>query len=57
MITFNRRALTKQLQIMLVADRSHESGSTYYARGKDKPISFMTSAMQIVADRETPTRQ
>lgn len=28
-----------------------------YARGKDKPSSFITSAMQMVADRETPTRQ
>jgi hypothetical protein len=28
-----------------------------YARGNERPSSFMTSAMQIVADRETPTRQ
>lgn len=28
-----------------------------YARGNDKPSSFITSAMQIVADLETPTRQ
>lgn len=28
-----------------------------YARGKVRPSSFMTSAMQIVAERETPTRQ
>lgn len=28
-----------------------------YARGNDKPSSFITSAMHIVADRETPTRQ
>ena len=30
---------------------------TYYALGKDKPSSFITSAMQMVAERETPTRQ
>jgi hypothetical protein len=28
-----------------------------YARGKVKPCSFITSAMQMVAERETPTRQ
>jgi len=28
-----------------------------YARGYDSPDSFITSAMQMVADRETPTRQ
>lgn len=28
-----------------------------YARGKVKPSSFITSAMQMVAERETPTRQ
>lgn len=28
-----------------------------YARGNDKPSSFITSAMQIVADRDTPTLQ
>lgn len=28
-----------------------------YARGNDKPSSFITSAMQMVADLETPTRQ
>jgi hypothetical protein len=28
-----------------------------YARGNDKPSSFMTSAIHIVADLETPTRQ
>ena len=28
-----------------------------YARGNDRPISFITSAMQIVADLDTPTRQ
>lgn len=30
---------------------------TYYARGNDSFKEDMTSAMQIVADRETPTRQ
>lgn len=30
---------------------------THYARGKDMPSEAITSAMQIVADRETPTRQ
>lgn len=30
---------------------------TYYARGNDSPSSFMTSAIQIVAERDTPTRQ
>jgi hypothetical protein len=29
----------------------------YYARGKERLSSFMTSAMQIVAERETPTLQ
>jgi len=28
-----------------------------YARGKERPRVRMTSAMQIVADRDTPTRQ
>lgn len=30
---------------------------TYYARGKDSFKEDMTSAMHMVADRETPTRQ
>lgn len=34
-----------------------EMERTYYARGKDMRSETMTSAMQIVADRETPTRQ
>lgn len=29
----------------------------YYALGKDRFIVFMTSAIHIVADLETPTRQ
>jgi hypothetical protein len=57
MITFSRRALTKQLHFMSMAVTMLGTKGTYYARGKDRPISFMTSAMQIVADRETPTRQ
>lgn len=28
-----------------------------YARGNDKPSSFITSAIQMVADLDTPTRQ
>jgi len=28
-----------------------------YARGKESPRDAITSAIQIVADRETPTRQ
>jgi hypothetical protein len=36
---------------------SKEEGTTYYALGNDRPIDFITSAMQIVADLETPTRQ
>ena len=31
--------------------------ATYYARGKEYFNEDMTSAMQIVADLETPTRQ
>lgn len=55
-MTFSRRARTKQLcRVSRVAIQVNVS--TYYARGKDKPSSFMTSAMQMVADRETPTRQ
>jgi hypothetical protein len=34
-----------------------ELSETYYALGKDKLREAMTSAMQIVADLETPTRQ
>lgn len=29
----------------------------YYALGNERPVAFMTSAMQMVADLETPTRQ
>jgi len=31
--------------------------ATYYACGKERPCSFIISAIQIVADLETPTRQ
>lgn len=30
---------------------------TYYARGNERPLEAMTSAMQMLADLETPTRQ
>ena len=30
---------------------------THYARGRESPSALITSAMQIVAERETPTRQ
>lgn len=58
MITFNRRARTKQLEhnVNRFQDKQ-DLIVTYYARGKDKPSSFITSAMHIVADRDTPTRQ
>jgi len=58
MMTLRRRARTKQL--FLVSKLFHgqgKYGDTHYAFGNDKPRSFMTCAMQIVADRETPTRQ
>ena len=38
-------------------DRDGIVTRTYYARGKLRPISFITSAMQMVALRDTPTRQ
>lgn len=37
--------------------RYETESETYYARGKDRPSSFMTSAIHIVAERDTPTRQ
>ena len=36
---------------------SRRARTKQYARGNDKPSSFITSAMQMVADRETPTLQ
>lgn len=36
---------------------SRRARTKQYARGKVKPSSFITSAIQIVAERETPTRQ
>jgi hypothetical protein len=59
-MTFRRRARTKQLKDNISAmkpRRRQGKGKAYYARGKDKPIDAMTSAMQMVADLETPTRQ
>lgn len=56
MITFKRRARTKQLvacKHLVLEGKS----KTYYALGKLRPISFMTSAMQMVADLLTPTLQ
>lgn len=56
MMTFKRLARTKQLlKSVNVLDSC--VGFAYYARGKESPSSFITSAMQIVADLETPTRQ
>lgn len=58
MMTFRRRALTKQLHLLVsLAWKCMGSGCRYYARGKDMSIEAITSAMHIVADRETPTRQ
>jgi hypothetical protein len=34
-----------------------DSGTTHYARGKLRSRCFITSAMHIVAERDTPTRQ
>lgn len=59
MMTFSRRARTKQLGALV----SHMCIGwtaricTHYARGKDISSDDMTSAMHMVADRETPTRQ
>jgi hypothetical protein len=36
---------------------SRRARTKQYARGKESPKDRITSAMQIVADRETPTRQ
>lgn len=57
MITLSRLARTKQLAQQLAKSSSRRQIFTYYALGKDRPKEAMTSAMQIVADRETPTRQ
>lgn len=35
----------------------HKPTETHYARGRESLSALMTSAMQIVAERETPTRQ
>ena len=67
MITFNRLARTKQLGEVVLSDNGahiidkYAKGFTaayaYYALGKDSPSDAMTSAIQMVADLETPTRQ
>lgn len=58
MMTFRRRARTKQLHLLVrVAWKCMGIGFRYYARGKDMSSEAITSAMHIVADRETPTRQ
>jgi hypothetical protein len=55
-MTLSRLARTKQLPLV-----SHCGpcclGWTYYARGNESRDEDMTSAMQMVADLETPTRQ
>ena len=62
MMTLRRRARTKQLgndKYLCIKARDGEGNwmGSYYARGKDKPSEAITSAIHIVADRETPTRQ
>lgn len=56
-MTFKRRARTKQLEAVSFQADGTENFKTYYARGKLRFISFMTSAIQMVAERDTPTRQ
>ena len=56
-MTFNRLARTKQLCVSLATVPTTVKRSTYYALGKLKPIVAITSAIHIVADRLTPTRQ
>lgn len=43
--------------IMLVIILCFRTTGTYYARGSESLSARITSAMQIVAERETPTRQ
>lgn len=58
MMTFRRRARTKQLHSLVnFARKCMGIGCRYYARGKDMSSDAITSAIHIVADRETPTRQ
>lgn len=64
MMTFSRRARTKQLLMSRrlggfgqSGHKSRRRSETYYALGNERPMAFMTSAMQMVADLETPTRQ
>jgi len=58
MMTLSLLARTKQLEpVSGGIDVSIVDLETYYARGNDKPNSFITSAIHIVAERDTPTRQ
>lgn len=59
MITLSRLARTKQL---FVTNQRHEhltliKRKTHYALGNERPKDAITSAIQMVADLETPTRQ
>lgn len=56
-MTFNRRARTKQLWNFSNVPGNVQIRGTHYARGRDRPSDRITSAMQIVAERDTPTRQ
>lgn len=42
---------------LLVTRLEGVDDGAYYARGNERPISFITSAIHIVAERDTPTRQ
>lgn len=42
---------------MRVWDPEEDVKKTHYALGNERPREAITSAMQIVADLETPTRQ
>lgn len=57
MMTFSLLARTKQLLLVSFLPSYEVGGETYYARGNDSFKEDMTSAMQMVADLETPTRQ
>lgn len=58
-ITLSRLARTKQLFaiVLVLSFINDESAGTHYARGNVRSKEAITSAMQIVADLETPTRQ
>lgn len=42
---------------LLAKSLLRDTRQTHYARGNERPSSFITSAMQIVAERDTPTLQ